>query len=136
MVVLFAFEFIEGNTVTGLYFMRLRRLARQAVAGGRLTPELARARGEQLASFTHFLDIPVLLVIVSLRALRPEDWTQFAVGSAVAVAVASALNVVVPRLYPWGGDDLRTPVRGVAGGDRLMKRRRAASVTRSNLRAV
>ena len=34
MVVLFAFEFIEGNTITRLYFMRLRRLARAAVAEG------------------------------------------------------------------------------------------------------
>ena len=29
-------------------------------------------RGEQLASFTHLLDLPILLVIVSLGALRPE----------------------------------------------------------------
>jgi hypothetical protein len=42
------------------------------VTEGRVTPELARARGEQLASFTHFLDLPILLVIVSLGALRPE----------------------------------------------------------------
>ena len=55
MVILFALEFIEGNTITRLYFMRLRRLARAAVAEGRLTPELSRARAEQLASFTHFL---------------------------------------------------------------------------------
>ena len=31
MVALFAFEFIEGNTITRLYFMRLRRVTRQAV---------------------------------------------------------------------------------------------------------
>jgi hypothetical protein len=43
-------------------------------------PELAQARAEQLASFTHFLDIPILLVIVSLGALRPSDWTQFVIG--------------------------------------------------------
>jgi len=76
MVALFALEIVEGNTITRLYFMRLRRLARTAVAEGRVTEELARARGEQLASFTHFLDIPILLVIVSLGALRPSDWTQ------------------------------------------------------------
>src|SRR5512132_327448 len=66
MVVLFAFEFIEGNSVTRLYFVRLRRLTRQAVEERQVTPDLARARGERLASFTHFLDIPILLVIVSL----------------------------------------------------------------------
>jgi len=104
MVFLFAFEFIEGNTITRIYFMRLRRLAREAVAAGRLTPELARARREQLASFTHFLDIPILVVIVSLGALRPSDWTQFFVATALAIAAASLLNYVIPRMYPWGGE--------------------------------
>jgi hypothetical protein len=105
MVLLFAFEFIEGNTITRLYFMRLRRLAREALAAERMTPELARARSEQLASFTHFLDIPILVVIVSLGALRPNDWTQFVVATALAVAVASLLNYTIPRLYPWGGEE-------------------------------
>ncbi len=105
MVVLFAFEFIEGNTITRLYFMRLRRLARIAVAEGRVTPELTRARAEQLASFTHFLDIPLLLVIVSLGALRPSSWTHFIIGVAIAVVAASLLNYFVPRLYPWGGEE-------------------------------
>jgi uncharacterized membrane protein len=104
MVILFGLEFIEGNTITRLYFMRLRRLARLAVTEGRVTPELAHARAEHLASFTHFLDIPVLLVIVSLGALRPSDWTQFVIGIVLAVAAASLLNYFIPRLYPWGGD--------------------------------
>jgi hypothetical protein len=94
----------EGNTITRLYFMRLRRLARLAVTEGRVTPELAHARAEHLASFTHFLDIPILLVIVSLGALRPSDWTQFVIGIVLAVAAASLLNYFIPRLYPWGGD--------------------------------
>ena len=34
MVVLFAFEFIEGNTVTRVYFMRLRRITREALRTG------------------------------------------------------------------------------------------------------
>ena len=38
MVALFAFEFIEGNTITRLYFMRLRRLTREAVQRGEVTP--------------------------------------------------------------------------------------------------
>jgi hypothetical protein len=101
MVVLFALEFIEGNTVTRLYFLRLRRLTRAALAAGDFTAELKKARAEQVASFTHFLDIPVLLLIVSLGAVRPETWTQFLVGSALAIAAATALNIVVPRLYPW-----------------------------------
>jgi len=109
MVTLFALEFIEGNTITRLYFMKLRRLARDALAQERVTPELARARAEQLASFTHFLDIPILLVIVSLGALRPSDWTQFAIGTAIAVVAASLLNYFIPRLYPWTGEAARSP---------------------------
>lgn len=105
MVLLFVFEFIEGNTITRLYFMRLRRLAREALAVERMTPELIRARSEQLASFTHFLDIPILVVIVSLGALRPSDWTQFFVATALAISVASLLNYAIPRIYPWGGEE-------------------------------
>jgi len=107
MVILFALEFIEGNTITRLYFMRLRRLARAALVEERVTPELSCARAEQLASFTHFLDIPILLVIVSLGALRPSDWKQFVVGMVIAVAAASLLNYFIPRLYPWGDEAVR-----------------------------
>jgi hypothetical protein len=46
MVGLFAFEFIEGNTITRRYFMRLRRLTRSALDVGQVTPDLERARGE------------------------------------------------------------------------------------------
>ena len=104
MVLLFAFELIEGNTITRMYFTRLRRLARDALAAERVTPELARARREQLASFTHFLDIPILVAIVSLGTLRPSDWTQFFVATMLAVAAASLLNYAIPRIYPWSGE--------------------------------
>ena len=102
MAGLFAFEFIEGNTITRLYFMRLRRLTRGALTAGHVTPELERARGEMLPTFTHFLDLPILFVIVTLGATRPTDWTVFLAGSGAAVVLATVLTVVVPRLYPWG----------------------------------
>jgi uncharacterized membrane protein len=102
MVFLFAFEFIEGNTVTRLYFMRLRRLTRHALQSGRITPELERARAEHLPTFTHFLDLPILFVIVMLGAVKPDGWGPFLVGSAAAIAVALVLTVAIPRLYPWG----------------------------------
>ena len=102
MVVLFALEFIEGNTITRLYFMRLRRLSGEAVERGHVTPELERARTTELTpTFTHFLDIPLLMVIVSLGAIRPDTWTQFTVGVIAALLVATLLTVMIPRLYPW-----------------------------------
>jgi len=104
MVALFLFEFVEGNTVTRLYFMRLRRLTEQALQTGRFTPQLERARAESVPTFTHFLDLPILLIIVALGTLRPQTWTLFVTGSIIAVALAAALTVYVPRLYPWGNE--------------------------------
>jgi hypothetical protein len=101
MVLLFAFEFIEGNTVTRLYFVRLRRLTREALAGGQFTPQLERARAEHVPTFTHFLDLPILFVIVSLGTLKPGTWTLFAVGVVVATIIAAGLTILIPRLYPW-----------------------------------
>ena len=97
MAGLFLFEFVEGNTVTRLYFMRLRRLTKQALLSGKFTPELEEARGETVPTFTHFLDLPLLFVIVALGALKPETWTLFAVGSVVALAIATALTVYVRK---------------------------------------
>jgi uncharacterized membrane protein len=101
MVALFAFEFIEGNTITRVYFMRLRRLTRTALAQGSVTGELERARQEHLPTFTHFLDLPILFVIVALGAMRPITWALFVVGLIVAVAAATVLTLAIPRLYPF-----------------------------------
>ncbi|MGC1955904.1 MAG: DUF2269 domain-containing protein [Gammaproteobacteria bacterium] len=102
MVVLFAFEFVEGNTVTRLYFMRLRRITREALQAGAITPELEKVRGEGIPTFTHFLDLPILFLIVALGAIRPMSWTLFIVGTVVAVVIATALTLYLPKLYPWG----------------------------------
>jgi hypothetical protein len=103
MVALFAFEFIEGNTITRLYFLRLRRLTRAALAQGSPTPELGRARQEHLPTFTHFLDLPILFVIVALGAMRPTTWALFLVGAALALVAATVLTLVIPRMYPFQG---------------------------------
>jgi uncharacterized membrane protein len=100
MVVLFAFEFIEGNTITRLYFMRLRRLTKEAVRLGKVTAELAEARRHHVPTFTHFLDIPILFVIVALGAMRPNTWMPFAAGTLLALVAAAILTLVIPRLYP------------------------------------
>lgn len=101
MILLFVIEFVEGNTVTRLYFMRLRRLTDDALAQGAVTPELTRTRQEHVPTFTHFLDIPMLLVIVSLGAIRLATWAQFIIGTACALLIAMALTISIPPLYPW-----------------------------------
>lgn len=95
MVVLFVFEFVEGNTVTRLHFMRLGRETRRAVAEGGAMAAVERLRGRRLPTFTHFLDLPLLLVIVSLGAMRPQDWGHFVVGSAAALGLAALLMAVL-----------------------------------------
>jgi uncharacterized membrane protein len=104
MVGLFAFEFIEGNTITRLYFMRLRRLTRSALNAGQVTPELQHARGELMPTFTHFLDLPMLFLIIALGTMQPTTWTLFFAGSLAAIALATLLTLVIPRLYPWGSE--------------------------------
>jgi hypothetical protein len=52
--------------------------------------------------FTHFLDLPMLLLIVSLGAIQPATWTHFLIGTVSALAIATALTLWIPRLYPWG----------------------------------
>jgi uncharacterized membrane protein len=101
MVALFAFEFIEGNIITRLYFMRLRRLTRDALERGVPTGELEKARREHLPTFTHFLDLPILFVIVALGAMKPNTWEVFWVGTTLAIIAATVLTLVIPRLYPF-----------------------------------
>lgn len=101
MVALFLFEFIEGNTVTRLHFMRLRRLSCQALAAGTMTSVLEAARRRHVPTFTHFLDLPIYLGIVALGVIRPAAWDLFFAAIGTAVAVATVLTLLLPRLYPW-----------------------------------
>ncbi|MGB0129122.1 MAG: DUF2269 family protein [Rhodocyclaceae bacterium] len=112
MVVLFVAEFVEGNTVTRLYFMRMRRMTGLALPGGRFTPKLQRERGKLVPSFTHFLDLPVLTLIIALGALKPDSWALFFAGAAIAVGLATALTLWIPRLYPWGHECVARSFRG------------------------
>jgi hypothetical protein len=66
---------------------------------------LDRARAERVPTFTHFLDLPILFLIVSLGTLKPDTWTVFLVGLVIAVAAAAGLTVLVPRLYPWSAPE-------------------------------
>lgn len=108
-------EWREQRTVTRLYFLRLRRLTKNSLGKGYVTPELERARAEHIPTFTHFLDIPILLVIISLGALRPNNWTLLFVGTLVALVLATILTLVLPRLYPWTPADKTDGTRNDQG---------------------
>lgn len=96
MIVLFALEFVEGNTITRRAFRRLKRLTPAAPP-----PDLEAARQAWLPAFTHFLDLPMVLVIIGLGIFRPMDWTAVLVAIAAALAAAVVLTAVIRRLLPW-----------------------------------
>jgi uncharacterized membrane protein len=104
MVVLFLAEFIEGNTITRLYFMRLRRMTQKALIEGHFTPELLEERGKLVPSFTHYLDLPILILIIALGVLKPDSWDIFIIGLIASVIIASILTYWIPRLYIWGNE--------------------------------
>lgn len=101
MIFLFAFEFVEGNTITRLYFMRLRRIAREAVREGRFTPRLEHERARLVPTYTHFLDIPILTLIIALGVFRPMTWDFFVIGLIIALAVSVVLTYIMRRVYKW-----------------------------------
>jgi uncharacterized membrane protein len=105
MIALFAFEFIEGNTITRMYFMKLRRMTKEALDAGKITPELEKERSKLLPSFTHYLDLPMLFLIIALGVIKPTTWSMFITGSLIAIALASFFTVLIPRIYPWGNAD-------------------------------
>jgi uncharacterized membrane protein len=102
MIGLFLFEFIEGNTITRLYFMKLRRITQNALDEGKITPELESERAKLTPTFTHYLDIPMLFLIIALGVFKPDTWTVFFVGAAISIAVATFFTIIIPRMYPWG----------------------------------
>ena len=102
MILLFALEFIEGNTITRIYFMRLKRIASERLVSGQSEEKLKRERGRSLPAFTHFLDLPVLVLIIALGVIRPETWGFFFTGLMIAFGVAFGLTVCMRRLYPAG----------------------------------
>jgi hypothetical protein len=78
--------------------MRLRRLTNEAQKVGRFTAQLEQARGESVATFTHFLDLPILFLIVALGVIRPGTWILFIAGTVAATAIARTRK---GRRSPW-----------------------------------
>lgn len=98
MWTLFVFEFIEGNIVTRVQFRRTLRESRRFIAEGRMTPEMRRQARTAVGTFTHFLDIPLFVVIVYCGAVRPGVWPDIIVALVSAVLVSMVLAAIVPRL--------------------------------------
>ncbi len=96
---LFLFEFIEGNTITRIQFRKTLRHSKAALeAGSDLTDELrGEARG-LINQITHFLDIPLFVVIVYCGSIRPDNWMDVGIAILLAVIVASLLTAFVPRI--------------------------------------
>ena len=95
---LFLLEFIEGNTITRVQFRRTLRKSLEALECGELSDEVRDEARSLLGQVAHFLDIPLLLVIVYCGALRPSDWGQVALAIGAALSLALLLMVTVPRL--------------------------------------
>ena len=100
MIGLFAFEFIEGSTITRHYFMKLRRITQSALDNGETSAELEKERAKPVPTFSHYLGLPMLFLIIALGVLKPITWTMFFYGSAIAITVATLFKIVVPRMYP------------------------------------
>ncbi len=96
---LFVFEFIEGNTLTRIQFRRtLRRSKRASEEEDVLTEEIRDEARSLINQIVHFLDIPILIVIIYCGTVRPDSWTYVLSAIAIALCVTALLVISVPRL--------------------------------------
>lgn len=100
MWLLFAFEFVEGNSLTRRHGVRVRGELEQALLHGAVTDGLRRTLRDRTGTFGLCLDLPFGLVMVSLGATRPTTWGQFLVTVPLAVAAAAALTALLLRIEP------------------------------------
>lgn len=98
MWALFLFEFIEGNTVTRAQFQRTLRKSVQALEQGTLTDDVRDDARTLLGQITHFLDVPLFLVIVYCGAVRPDSWSHLALVTGIALVAAFVLATAITRL--------------------------------------
>ena len=96
---MFAFEFIEGNTITRIQFLRTLRRSFKALEGGNgLTEDIRQDARSLPGQIAHFLDLPMVVVIVYCGTLRPESWSVVFSAIGIALVVTAFLVVFVPRL--------------------------------------
>jgi hypothetical protein len=84
--------------------LKLANICYWALKAGAFTPQLERARAETLPTFTHFLDLSLLFLIVALGVIKPETWTPFIAGLVIAVLISTILTIYIPRLYAWSNE--------------------------------
>jgi hypothetical protein len=99
MIFLFLFEFIEGNTITRIYFVRLRKMTNKSLLKGEISQELENERSKTLPSFTHYLDLPMFFLIVLLGVVQPNSWDIFIYGSIIAILFALFFTFFIPTKY-------------------------------------
>jgi uncharacterized membrane protein len=95
---LFLFEVVEGNTITRLQFRRTLQRSRAALRTGMLSAEVRAEARSLLGQITHFLDVPLFLVIVWCGVVQPDSWGQVATAIGLALIAAALLTAAVPRL--------------------------------------
>lgn len=78
----------------------MRRLTREALEQDRFTETLSMKIQRLVPTFTHFLDLPIFLLIVTLGTVRPDSWALFVSGALIALILAGALTYAISRLYP------------------------------------
>ena len=99
---LFVFEFVEGNSLTRIQFRRTLRHAPDARAAGTLTPEVRKQARTPLGIFAHFLDLPLIAVMIYCGVARPESWVVVGVAILIAIVAAIILSLVIPTLNRRG----------------------------------
>ena len=96
---LFLFEFVEGNTITRFQFRKTLRSSRRAFEAGNVLSEEIREDARSLINqIVHFLDIPMIIVIIYCGTVRPDSWSQVLTAIALALCATALLVYFVPRL--------------------------------------
>jgi hypothetical protein len=57
--------------------MKLRRITKNALDKGEITTELEQERAKLIPTFTHYLDLPMLFLIIALGVIKPTSWLMF-----------------------------------------------------------
>ncbi|MCF6199962.1 MAG: DUF2269 domain-containing protein [Hyphomicrobiaceae bacterium] len=96
---LFLFEFIEGNTITRFQFQKTLRRSKKALEEGKsLTVDVREEARSLVNRIVHFLDLPMIVVIVYCGTVRPDSWPPILLVISMALIVTALLVYFIPRL--------------------------------------